>query len=184
MEEKKLIHYEGKIFLLDGEKLIEAETQQEEQSLRYKYVRNYSNDEICYVIIGNRFFEWNKPNKVARELTVATLCQNSRFTYYYTKGDTNIVFTVKKDGTTFVLGTCFIPICDNLYKIGRYAYQIVDGEVEKLCECGDFDTVGIRVEISAEEEGVSEMLSFEKRGNRWKKVNHWRPGNIIPQKNV
>ena len=181
MEEKQLIYVNRHAYIVKNEKLIDAQTQKEEKKLPYKYIRNYMNDDICYIIIQNRFFRWNKKRQSAEELGVEILCQNPRFTYYYTLGNINFVFATAEDGKSFVLGKSFQPIYDNLYKIGRYAYQIINGELEKLCECMEFEKIGVRIEISAGENGVSEMLAFQKVGNVWQVVNHWRPGNIAPQ---
>lgn len=179
-KQKELIHIEGSFFIIVDEKLYDAETKEEEKKLRYKYVHNYFDKNIGYVIIKNRFFIWFKDKKAAQEYGVEMLCQNPRFTYYYTQGDINFVFAVKTNGEIFIIGRSFCPIYDNLYKIGRYAYQIINGELEKLCECMDFEKIDIRVEISAGEIGVSEMQAFQKVGNRWKMVTRWLPGHINP----
>lgn len=182
MEEKKeLICVDGKFFAVKGEKLYQTSSKEEEKELRYKYVRNYFDDNICYIIIKDHFFIWKRDEKKAEELKVNLLCQNKYLTYYVTEGAINYVFAVKDNGEIFVIGRSFVPIVDNLYKIGRYAYQIVNGELEKLCECMEFERIDVRVEISAGENGMSEMQAFTKEGQRWKKVNHWRPGNIVPQ---
>lgn len=187
MEEKKeLIHIEKQFFIVKGEKLFNAQTNEEEKTLPYTYVRNYFNDNICYVIIGSRFFKYIKNEKRAVEIKTELLCQNDLFACYHTavpETKNNFVFILKPNGKSAVIGSSFQPIYDNLYKIGRYAYQIVDGNLEKLCECMEFEKIGIRVEISAEETGISEMLAFKKFGKRWEVVNRWRPGNIIPNTN-
>lgn len=178
---EKLILVNGHLFSLKGEKLFNEQTRLEEKTLRYKYIRNYADDSICYVIIGNRFFKWFRKERRAQEFDANVLCQNSYQTYYYTKGQTNFVFSTYNDGEISVLGRSFQPICDNLYKIGKYAYQIVDGMLEKLCECMSFEKINIRVEISAGEDSLSEMQAFQKEGKRWKKVAQWLPGNIVPK---
>lgn len=179
---ERVIHHENCFYVVENRKLINAQTKEEETKLRYTYVRNYTNDDICFIIIKNHFFLWDKIHKRAQELGVELLCQNQRYTYYHTTGEFNFVFGVKRDGSAFVIGRSFRPIYDNLYKIGRFAYQIVDGELEKLCECAEFERIDVRVEISAGENGFSEMLAFKKIGKRWEVVNHWRPGNIMPRK--
>lgn len=184
MEEKKeLIRIEKKFFIVKGKKLVNAQTGKEETQLKYTYVHNYFNENICYVIIGKRFFKYLRDQRCAVEIKTELLCKNSLFEYYHTavpETKNNFVFIVKQNGESAVIGSSFQHIYDNLYKIGRYAYQIVDDNLEKLCECMEFEKIGIRIEISAEETGYSEMLAFKKFGKRWEVVNHWRPGNIVP----
>lgn len=185
-EEKTLIRFENKFFFVEGEKLLNAQTKEEEKCIPYKYVRNYRNDNICYIIIGSRFFKYIRNEKRAVEIKTELLCRNTLFECYHTtvpETKNNFVFVVKPNGESAVIGSSFQHIYDNLYKIGRYAYQIVDDNLEKLCECMEFEKIGIRIEISAEETGVSEMLAFKKFGKRWEVVNHWRPGNIVPTAN-
>lgn len=187
MEEKKeLIRIGNSFFIVKGEKLFNAQTNEEEKTLPYTYVRNYFKDNICYVIIGNRFFKYNKNEKSAVEIKTKLLCKNNLFEYYHTavpETKNNFVFLLKPNGESAVIGSSFQPIYDNLYKIGRYAYQIVDDNLEKLCECMEFEKIGVRIEISAEETGASEMQAFQKFGKRWEVVNRWLPGNIVPSSN-
>ena len=186
MEEKKLIRFENKFFFVVGEKLFNAQTK-EEAKIPYTYVRNYVNDNICYIIIGSRFFKYIKDEDLAVEIKTELLCKGNLFAYYHTavpEIKNNYVFILKDNGVSAVIGSSFQHIHDNLYKIGRFAYQIVDDNLEKLCECMEFEKIGVRIEISAEETGVSEMLAFKKFGKRWEVVNHWRPGNIVPSSNT
>ncbi len=186
MEEKKLIRFENKFFFVVGEKLFNAQTK-EEATIPYTYVRNYVNDNICYIIIGSRFFKYIKDKDLAVEIKTELLCKGNLFAYYHTavpEIKNNYVFILKDNGVSAVIGSSFQHIHDNLYKIGRFAYQIVDDNLEKLCECMEFEKIGVRIEISAEETGVSEMLAFKKFGKRWEVVNHWRPGNIVPSSNT
>lgn len=178
---EKLILVDGHLFSLKGEKLFNEQTKLEEKKLRYKYVRNYADESICYVIIENRFFKWYKSEKRAQEFEVKVLCKNSHYTYYYTVGTCNFVFVSSVKGEISIIGRSLQHIYDNLYKIGRFAYQIVDGIPEKLCECMSFVKINIRVEISAGEDSLSEMQAFQKEGKRWKKVAQWLPGNIVPK---
>ncbi len=183
-EFERVIRFENRFFIVVNDQLIDAQTKQA-SDIPYTYVRDYTDNNVCFIIIKNRFYKWIKEQKVAVEWPTEMLCQNSRFTCYYTKSNrkNNYVFLAKVDGTAAVIGSSFQPIYDNLYKIGRYAYQIIDGELDKLCECMEFEKIGVRIEISAEESGASEMQAFQKFGNRWEVVNRWLPGNIVPSSN-
>lgn len=180
--EEKLIQIGKRFFFVKEEKLFDAETHLEETELHYLYVRNYSDENICYIITQNRFFQWDYIQGEAQEYPVEILCQNKLFTYFYTTEGVRFVFATNAFGKIFIIGRNFQHIYENLYKIGKYAYQIVDGELEKICECMEFEKIDVFVEISAGESGISETLSLKKEGKKWRKVNHWLPGNIIPRK--
>lgn len=180
---EKSMKIQNQRFILNKEKLCWAQTKEEVSGIQYLYVRNYPDEE--YVIIGTKLFQWFSQTNTAKEIPLAFLCKDKIYSYYYSEnegkrhGEGRFVFAINTE-KIYLIGRAFAHIHDNLYKIGRYAYQIVDGELEKLCECMEFETIDVRVEISAEENGISEMQAFKKVGNRWKQVTYWRPGNIVP----
>ena len=181
--EEKSIKIGKKRFVLENGKLCNAQTKEEVKDLPYLFFKNYPAQE--FVVVDNRLFQWFDDDRKIRELPLIFLCKDNNFSYFYSDnpgkehGEGRFVIAFKEN-RIFLIGRAFMQIHDNLYKIGRYAYQIVDGHLEKLCECLNFEKIDVRVEISAGENGMSEMQAFKKVGQRWKKVTHWRPGHIVP----
>ena len=186
MEEKELIRVGHQTFIVENEKLVDARNKQEEKNLIYGCYKDYINPHIRYVIVNQQFWIWFENRKQAKDIKTSLLCQGRYFSYYVTEQigseeNSICVFALKENGKVSLLGRTFETICDTLLKIGNFVYQQIDGDLEMLCACQDFEVFDSRVEINTGEKDYSEMHVFQFTGHCWKEIMHWRPGNIVPQ---
>lgn len=183
---QKLIKTNGHSFLLENGILYEEATLYRVKNEKYLYVNNYGLKPFDILVIDKTvFFVFEKKVK---EISTYTLLEGKYAHYFFTategdeKGNGIFVFSKSENRKPMLLGRSYLPILDDVYKIGKKAYQVAQDQLLELCECYDYDTYFDHLEIHTDEKGYSVMYTYKKCGGIWQQINKWVPGSIKPQK--
>ncbi len=182
---KNLIKFDGHYFFLEKNALYEDGTNRKVNEQKYLFVNNYGTKSYDVLVIEQSVF-FIFPDKV-KEISTDTLLEGKYADYFYTlsegekKGENIYVFSQCADRKPMLIGRSFLPMVDNVYKIGKKAYQLTDNQLIEMCECCEFDTYFDKLEIHTGEKDYSVMYTFKKSGGIWEQINKWIPGSLKPQ---
>ncbi len=181
---KNLVKYDGHYFFLENGALYEDGTNRKVNDKKYLFVSNYGTRPFDILVIEKTvFFIFSEKVK---EISTYSLLEGKYADYFYTateneKGEGIYVFSKTENGRPMLIGRSFSEITDNVYKIGKKAYQIAREQLLEMCECTEFDRYVNRLEIHTGEKDYSEMYVYEKHGGIWEQTYKWIPGQLQPQ---
>ena len=183
MDRKKLITYDGCDYFYENNNLYEDATKRKVSNQNYLFANNYGTKPYNILAIGNHVF-FIYPDKVERVFT-NLLIQDKQSEYFYTEGTGNedgndiYVFIRRKNSKKpALLGRSMQQITENVYKIGKFAYQIIDGKLQDMCPCTEFEAFSTLLEIQTGEPSCSKLIIYKKSSHGWKKIHENERGSL------
>lgn len=183
MDKKILICHNGKLYFWEKSNLYEYETNRKISKLNYLFASNYGTKPYDILAIETDVF-FIYPD-TAKKISTDTLLEEKNANYFYTEdtGDENgndiYVFIQRGNPQkTALLGRSLQQITEDVYKIGKIAYQVIDGQLYDMCPCTDFEISGNLLEIQTGDPGCSKLVCYRKSSAGWRKINEWERRNL------
>lgn len=179
--EKNCFTLNGRIYRIENGKLYDiAFRNQLVNEETYVYLNRPGQSNI--LVIADKVY-LHKNDKYL-EVNTAVICENKNFKYFRTDTPNlpeSHVFYRTESGKYGLVGRTFTEIFENeVFKIGKKAYQLIKNDLVYMTECEEFERWKDRLEIHTGEPDYSEMFAYEKKCGQWTEVYHYVPGVLKP----
>lgn len=188
METKNLIWFNGRGYFLEKNNLYESDTNRRINEQNYLFANNYGTKPYNVLAIENTVF-FVYPDKV-KKIPTTELLQEKQAEIFYTEGtgdedgnDTYVFIRRANSKRLSLLGRSLQEITENVYKIGKYAYQVINGQLCDMCPCTEFETFRDLLEIQTGEQHFGTVFVYKKTSKGWEKIREFQ-GTSIRSRNI
>lgn len=183
METKNLIRFNGREYFLEKNNLYENGSNRRINEQNYLFANNYGTKPYNILAIENTVF-FVYPDKV-KKIPTAELLQEKQAEIFYTEGtgdeDGNDIYVFIRRNSSkrlALLGRSLQKITTNVYKVGKFAYQVVNGQFHDMCLCTEFEVYKDLLEIQTGDPHFGTVFIYKKTSKGWEKIREFQGGNI------
>lgn len=177
METKNLICHKGCEYFWENNHLYENATKRRVCEQNYLFASNYGTKPYNILAIENDVY-FIYPDRVEKVFT-CQLLQEDRAEYFYTEntgdedGNETYVFVRRENSKKpALLGRSLRLITEDVYKIGKQAYQVINGQLHDMCPCTEFEIFRNMLEIQTGDD-FSKVIIYKKTSKGWKKEREY-----------
>lgn len=188
METKNLIRFNGREYFLEKNKLYENDTKRRVNEQNYLFASNYGTKPYDVLAIEDTVF-FVYPDKV-KKIPTTELLPEKQVEIFYTEGtedeignDIYVFVRMANSKRLSLLGRSLEEIREDVYKIGKHAYQVIDKQLCYMCPCTEFEAFRNLLEIQTGEQHFGTVFIYKKTSKGWEKIREAQ-GSCIHSRNI